>query len=63
MLHALLIYAICGTGTALVIATVDLLTPKYPPMGTTYTLISGVLWPAFLSIAVVVVLKHRLKNR
>jgi len=61
--HLLLTYAIFGTGTALVIATVDLLTPKRPPMGMAWTLLQGLLWPLFAGIVVVVLFKLHFKSR
>ncbi len=63
MTHLLLIYATCGVGVALLIATIDLLTPKHPPMGALWTLIHGVLWPAFLGIAAVVLFRRYTRDR
>lgn len=60
--HLLLAYATCGVWIALVIATVDLLTPKKPPMGALWTLVMGALWPFFLGVAATVLFRRYLRS-
>lgn len=57
MAHYVLTYAACGLWTAIVIATTDLLTPKKPQMGTGYTIVFGVLWPFFVTVVMIHVLR------
>ena len=52
-------YALAGIYTALVVATVDLMTPEKPAMGVGWTLVSGVLWPVFTAVTVAYVLGWR----
>ena len=61
-MHGLLVYANSGIGVALMIATIDLLTPKKPPMGVLLTLMCGVLWPATLAIMIRSVVRRVLKR-
>lgn len=59
MSHFLLSYLFSGIWTMLVIATVDLVMPKKPPMGALWTLVSGILWPVFVAVVVAYVLGWR----
>jgi len=61
-MHGLLVYANSGIGVALMIATIDLLTPKKPPMGALWTLVMGVVWPFFLGVAAVILFRRYLRS-
>jgi hypothetical protein len=63
MMHFLFAYALAGISLALVIATTDLVIRRPPQMGIVYTLICGVLWPAFAVIAAVVTLRLALLRK
>ena len=61
--NALVYYVLCGIAIALVISTVDLVTPEKPEMGVVWTIVSSVVWPAFLIVVVAYVLGWRPKRR
>lgn len=62
MTHFLLTYAVCGIAIMLVVATVDLFTPQYPPMGVRWTLVYIALWPLFLGVVAVFLFKRYSKK-
>lgn len=61
--HFFFAYLLCGVGVALVISTVDLLSPKKPQMGVAWTIIFGIVWPAFLTVSVLYSLGWRPARR